>query len=237
VRRVALLAPMPSELAPLRRPLSLRREGSGPTALYRGGLGGMKMVAALSGIGTAAAARATERVLDAGPADHLLVVGVAGGIGSSVRVGDAILPERVVDLASGASFRPDPLGRGAPRGTLLTSDRLLVDRAELARLADPAAFGAIAVDMETAAVAAVCERRGCPWSAFRAISDCADDGSVDAAVAALARPDGSADLPAALRLVLRQPWRVPQLVRLGRGLARATRAAAAAALRALEESA
>ena len=235
MHRIALLAPMPSELRPLLRPLSLRQEASGAGALYRGALGRAEVVAALTGVGTAAAARATERVLDAGPVDHLLVVGVAGGIGPGVRVGDAILPERVVDLASGASFRPALLGRGTPRGTLLTSDRLLVDRAELARLADPASFGAIAVDMETSAVAAVCERRGCPWSVFRAISDRADDGSVDAAVAALARPDGSPDLPAAVRLVLREPWRVPQLVRLGRGLSRATRAAAAAALRALGE--
>jgi hypothetical protein len=36
------------------------------------------------------------------------------------------------------------------------------------------------------------------------------------------------------RFVLGRPWRVPQLVRLGRGLRRATAAAAAAALRALE---
>ena len=41
--------------------------------------------------------------------------------------------------------------------------------------------GATAVDMETAAVAAVCERKGTPYAVFRAISDYATDGSVDAA--------------------------------------------------------
>ncbi|UCE87523.1 MAG: nucleoside phosphorylase, partial [Deltaproteobacteria bacterium] len=90
------------------------------------------------------------------------------------------------------------------------------------------------IDMETAAVAAVCERRRCPWSVFRAISDRADDGSTDAAVLALAGPDGRPDLLAVARLVLTRPRRVPQLVRLARGATRAARVAASAAVAALE---
>ena len=87
--------------------------------------------------------------------------------------------------------------------------------------------------METAAIAAVCERRGCPWSVFRAISDRADDGSTDAAIFGLAAPDGAPDVRAVARFLVTRPWRIPQLVRLGRGLARATQTAANAALRAL----
>jgi adenosylhomocysteine nucleosidase len=91
----------------------------------------------------------------------------------------------------------------------------------------------VAIDMETAAIAAVCDSRGCPWSAFRAISDRADDGTTDAAVLALTRPDGSPNLLALARFVLTQPRRIPQLVRLGHGARAATRAAAGAALAAL----
>ena len=91
--------------------------------------------------------------------------------------------------------------------------------------------------METSAIAAVCERRGCPWSVFRAISDRADDGSSDPAVLGLAGPDGSGDLRAVARLLLRQPWRVVQLARLARGLNLATARAAQATLRALERGA
>jgi nucleoside phosphorylase len=218
---------MPSELRPLRRPLSLGPASAG--GLRAGSLGRLEIVAGTTGIGTERAARAAERVLAAAPVDHLVVVGVAGGIGASVAVGDLVVPERVVDLASGREHRPAPLGASPPAGALATADGLR-GPAEIARLGEQ---GFVAIDMETAAIAAVCERRGCPWSVFRGISDRADDGSTDAAIFALAGPDGSPDLAAVCRLLITRPGRIPQLVRLGRGLSLATRAAADAALRAL----
>jgi adenosylhomocysteine nucleosidase len=223
---------MRQELRPLVRPLQLRSERCGDGALRAGGHGGVEVVAAVAGIGTRAAARTTERVLDAGGVEHLVVVGVAGGVGKSVAIGDLVVPEVVVDLASGREHTPARLGPAAPRGRLATSDLLLTDPREAARLERA---GVIAIDMETAAIAAVCERRSCPWSVFRAISDRADDGSTDADVLALAGSDGRASPLAVARLLATQPWRALQLARLGRGLRAATRTAAAAALRALEE--
>jgi hypothetical protein len=93
--------------------------------------------------------------------------------------------------------------------------------------------GASAVDMETAAVAAVCEQHGTPYAVFRSISDYATDGTVDAAVGAMARPDGSSDMGAAVRYMVRRPWKIPGLMRLGRGSMAAARAASDAALTAL----
>jgi adenosylhomocysteine nucleosidase len=227
--RVALLAPMQPELRPLVRPLGLAPHPSGG-GLYGGRLGAREVTAAVSGIGTAAAARAAERLLGEGRAEHLVVVGIAGGIGPSVAVGDLVVPERVLDLASGREYRPARLGGALPRGLLVTSDALVTDRGEIARLE---ARGAVAIDMETAAVAAVCEARGCPWSVFRGISDRADGGGADEAILGLAGPDGRGDLLAVARFVLTRPWRIPELVRLARGMGLATRRAADAALRAL----
>jgi adenosylhomocysteine nucleosidase len=191
----------------------------------------VEVVAALTGIGVQRAARVTEQVLDSGSMDHLMVVGVAGGIGSSVAIGDLVVPELVFDLATGAEYRSAPLGDLAPRGTLVTSDGLVVDPETFVRLERR---GAVAIDMETAAIAEVCALRGCPFSVFRAISDHADDGSIDAAVFGLARADGSPDLLAVVRFLATRPWRVPQLVRLARGLGRATNVAASACVAALE---
>ncbi len=230
-RCVAILAPMPEELRPLLRAAPLRREVLAGQTLYAGALARRRIVATTTGIGTRAAARAAERVLAATRVEHLVVIGVAGGIGASVEIGDLVVPERVVDLASGAEHRPAPLGEFAPRGTLVTRDGLLEDRAEFARLA---ARGVVAIDMETAAIAAVCERRGCSWSVFRGISDRADDGSIDSALFALAGPDGSPDLRALARFLITRPWRVPQLARLARSMRYAARAAASAALRGIE---
>jgi adenosylhomocysteine nucleosidase len=233
-RRVALLAPMPSELQPLVRMLSLARGPVGPGAPlagWVGRVGAVEVVAKTTGIGTARAERAAQQVLDAAPVDHLVVVGIAGGIGPGIGIGDLVVPERVLDLATGKEYRPHALGRAAPRGVLATSDVLLAEPGAAARLE---ALGVVAIDMETAAIAAVCEGRGCPWSVFRAISDRADDGSTDAAILALAGPDGHPRPAAVARFLLTRPGRIPQLLRLARGLRRSTNAAAAAAVRALE---
>jgi len=223
---------MRSELRPLVRPFGLRPGEAAAGALLPGRIGRVEVVAAMTGIGTRAAAHAARRALDSGPVDRLVVVGIAGGIGPSVAIGDLVVPEVVIDLATGAEHRPAPLGRAAPRGALATSDELLVDLEEVARLERR---GVVAIDMETAAIGAVCEERRCPWSVFRAISDRADDGTTDPAVFGLAGPDGGPNLPALARFLLTRPWRVPQLARLARGLRVATHAAAAAAIAALEE--
>jgi hypothetical protein len=48
---------MRHELRPLVRPLSLRRAGPGPDALFEGAIGRIEIVAAITRMGTLAAAR------------------------------------------------------------------------------------------------------------------------------------------------------------------------------------
>ncbi len=230
VRRVAFLAPMPSELGPLVRLLGLSREGQRGAGTFRGTATGVELVAARTGVGMDAAAACTRRVLDTLSPDHLIVVGIAGGIGASVAVGDVVVPDRVLNLGTGESLRPTPIGSREPRGTLASSDTLLESPEEARALANR---GVIAIDMETAAIGGECDRRGCPWSVFRAISDRADDGSTDAALLGLLDPDGRAKLRAVAGFVLGRPDRIPQLVRLARGAGTAARVAARAAVRGL----
>jgi adenosylhomocysteine nucleosidase len=225
--RVGLLAPMPSEFAPLVKALSLRRGEAG----YTGASGPIELVAGKTGIGTRLAAEATERMLDAFPVDHLMVVGIAGGMGAS-KVGDLVYPEVVVDKASGTEYRPSPLGDVESRGRLVTHDDFDMPPAERDALV---ADGFIAVDMETAAVAGVCERRGVRWSAVRSISDLV--GVTPGDVIGLANPDGTPNVGASVRYLLTKPWRIPRLVRLGLDARNAADGAAAAAARALHHAA
>jgi uridine phosphorylase len=143
-----------------------------------------------------------------------------------------VVPEVVIDLSDGRELRPSPLGSASASGCLITSDELLTDPAELGRLRDA---GATAIDMETAAIARVCEEQGRRWSVFRGISDDAFDPSVDEAILGLTRPDGSPDLRAVARFVAGDPRRVRLLARLGRDLKAATTGAVDAALRACRE--
>jgi adenosylhomocysteine nucleosidase len=228
--RIAILAPMRSELRPLVAPLGLGlRERE--SALVWGTAGRVEVVAALTGIGMDAGAQAAARILEATSPDHLVVVGIAGGIGDSIAIGDLVVPELVVNLDTGETLRPAPLGNLPPRGTLASSNALLETPQEAGQLE---AQGVIAIDMESAAIGAVCDLRGRPWSVFRGISDRADDGTTDAAILGLVDPNGHPDLAALARFVLTQPHRIPQLMRLGRGTKAAARAAADYAVTALE---
>jgi len=223
---------MPSELRPLVRSLSLRWARSGDGTIFLGSVGRVEVLATTTGIGTHAAAHAAERMLDSSHLDHLVVVGIAGGIGPTVDIGDLVVPDLVIDLSTGTEYRPTLLGTTAPRGTLVTTDELLLDQVQVARLERQ---GVIAIDMETAAIAAVCEDRHCPWSVFRAISDRADDGSSDPAVFGLAGPGGGPKLPALARFVFSKPWRIPELARLARGMKLAACTAAFGVVSALEK--
>ena len=228
--RVAILAPMRIELQPLRTSLGLARSGERPEFLW-GSAGRAEVVASLTGIGMRAGAQSATHIIDATSPDHLIVVGIAGGIGESVAIGDLIVPNLVLNRDTGETSRPIPVGEQTQRGTLASSNALLESPKEAERLAE---LGVVAIDMETAAIAAVCELRSCPWSVFRAVSDRADDGTTGAAVLALADSDGNPNLAAVARFVLKRPHRIPQLVRLGRGARAATRAAARAAIAAIE---
>lgn len=224
---VALLCAMPIELTPLRRRLTLRCSRVGSLDLYAGELGARPAVALVTGIGTERARRATRKLLDALAVERVVVLGISGAVDDATPIGTLVHPDVVVDGATGAEHHPARLGDETPRGGLWTSDALCTDPDLLMALR---ARGVVALDMETAAVAAVCEEWGVPWSVVRAISDRATDGSVDAEVLALTRPDGTTNLGAVARCVVRHPGRVPGMLRLARGVRRAAEAAADAAI-------
>jgi adenosylhomocysteine nucleosidase len=219
-KRVGVLAPMPSELGPVVKAMGLERDTIGSLEVRRGKVGDVEVVATKTGIGTKRARDATNRLLDAAEVDHVLVVGIAGGMGAT-KVGDVIIPEVVVDKDSNAEYRPTPLGAVTPKGRLVTHDDFDMGEAEHQRLVSE---GFVAVDMETAAIASVCAERGCNWSAVRAISDLV--GVTPGDVIDLANPDGTPNVGASVRYLITKPCRIPKLVKLARESMQAANAAA-----------
>jgi adenosylhomocysteine nucleosidase len=223
---IAFVCAMPMELRALRRRLSLRKTDLG----YTGRIGDRAVIALATGIGTALAHAATVRLLDAVDIEWVIVVGIAGAIDNDTQIGTLVLPELVVNGADGAGHRPTPLRLGKTHGTLWTTDEVLLDPAVHAELR---AQGVVSLDMETAAIAKVCEERGVPWSVVRAISDRASDGSVDAAIVGLSRPDGRPDFLATAHYLITHADGLPRLIRLGRGAKLAIEQAADAAIKAV----
>jgi len=222
--RVGVLAPMKSELRPVVKAFALQPAQINGVAVHTGVVGNAEIVATTTGIGTALATSATERLLGLGDFDRVMVVGIAGGVGPSVGIGDIVIPEVVYDGQDGPEYRPAPIEGPAPRGSIVTSDDFIV---QPGRLAELIASGVIAVDMETGSVAAVCAQRGIPWSTVRAISDRAEDG--DTEMMAMANADGSPNGKAVLRYFARHPGRIPYMLKVGRGALTAAKNAATTA--------
>jgi nucleoside phosphorylase len=225
-QRVAVLAPMPSELKAVVRAGSLSRVQGDAMFSHQGTVGRWSVSAGVIGMGPVPARGATERALALAPFDHVVVVGIAGGLAASLPVGALMVPELVRLYPDGPPYRSHPLGGRQTAGTLMTTDGLFSDDEMWQPMV---ADGVGAVDMEAAGVAEVCEQHSVPWSAYRGISDRPDEHIVDQAVFALSKPDGSANLRAVAKYLGRDPRRAKALSHLNRCMQLAAKGAAEAA--------
>jgi nucleoside phosphorylase len=223
---VAVLAPMRPELRAVVAACSLTRRAEDGPYSHGGAVGPWSVRAGITGIGPARAREATSRMLAAGPLDHVMVVGIAGGLDPALPVGALLVPERVRLHPDGPEYHSHPLAGRRAEGGLMTTDGLLSDDDQWQPILQ-SGYGA--VDMEAAGVAEVCEAAGVPWSVYRGISDRPDEHMVDQAVYALSKPDGSADLLAVGKFLARDPRRTKMLAHLNRCVALAARVAAEAA--------
>jgi adenosylhomocysteine nucleosidase len=224
---IAFICAMPMELEPLIRKLDLHESPVGDVTMHAGTLGDQKVVAIVTGMGTAFATEGTTRLLDAVKVDRVVVVGITGAVENETPIGTLILPEVVVNGATGGEYRPSSFGGGTPAGAMWTTDTLITDPDAIAGLR---ARGVVSLDMETAAIAALCEQRGIPWSVFRVISDRATDGSIDEEVFKLSNLDGTPNNDAIERFFAEHPERIEAMSRLAEGALLATEAAADAAI-------
>jgi len=162
-----------------------------------------------------------------GGARCLVSFGIAGGLDPDLRPGDVILTDAVVGEAEAWRGGMQPLlGElarrvGARDGPVFGAGAILATPAAKARLHRDT--GALAVDLESAAVARAAAARGIPFVVLRAIADPAERDLPSAALL----PLGAGGRPGYFR-ILRSVWRQPgQLPGLA-GLAREARQALAA---------
>jgi adenosylhomocysteine nucleosidase len=134
-----------------------------------------------SGPGAQRAASAAARAI-AGGAGALVSWGLAGGLHARLAPGTVVAPRRVLEQG-GAAWPSDAAWRsrlaGAAEGLVFDYGDLLSVPAALEspaqKRAAAVATGAVAVDMESAAIAAVAARARVPFVALRVIVDAVDD--------------------------------------------------------------
>lgn len=192
---------------------------------------------AVTGMGAVRATAGAQALCTAG-AQALLSFGMAGGLDPALRAGAIVLPAEVITLQGAAFATAAPwraqleqaVGRsvGVSCGRLLTSEAPVVSPAAKAALLREC--GAVAVDMESAAVARVAGAAALPFMAVRAVIDAAA-ASVPQAV--LASSAGGTGETSALRLLAalgRRPQDLPALLPLLSGYRMARRALRAVAV-------
>ena len=202
---------------------------------FRANIGGKEIVAVGHGIGHKRAADSARRAFDQMVAPELVIgTGVVGALSGGLKPGDLILSERVlaidrdgqtaeqVAVANAEDLRAVGHSLGMANiayssGAILTSHRVLVSGAEKRHAKE--STGAIAVDMETAAIAIEANARGIPFVAIRAVLD-----EVDDEVFGVEMTDKNGDVRplAATSYLLRNPGTMLKLPKMIRNLSRAT---------------
>src|ERR1035437_9508041 len=159
--RIAIIAAMEREVRPLIRRWKVRtmEHGGRRYRLFEDG----EAVLVCGGIGAEGARRATEAVIREVSPVRVISVGFAGALDGALQVGHVLEPRMVINAADGARTEV-----GSGEG-ILVSSATVADKAQKILLGK--AYGAIAVDMEAAAVAQGAQARGVEFAALKARSE------------------------------------------------------------------
>lgn len=225
------------EVAPVRKRLTGRVRLPRPLNGYEARLDGRRIAMVATAMGSErarAAARDAVRML-ARP-QLVITCGVAGALSAQLRAGETLLADRILIGVSGgnAAMRAieiDPrtldlaalalhrAGLTWRTGGLLTAGRVLAGAAD--KQAAHGSTGALAVDMESGAIAEEIAAMGLPVLCLRTIMDEAHEEIPGAEVAS---PDGRVSPLKAAAFFLKHPGTAAQVPALMRNLSRASAA-------------
>jgi adenosylhomocysteine nucleosidase len=195
----------------------------GGFTIREGGLHGQRVAVILSGPGRKNAAQAAEVLIDGHQPGRVVSAGFAGGLSPQLGRNDILVADRLVDISGGMDIvcpldsdaqgcQKCPSSNGVHCGPLLTADHVVRTPDERKALFDR--YGALAVDMETFAVAEVCRRRQVEFSSIRVINDVAAEQLPRDVEYLLAQKTGAARLGAAFGAVLQRPGSLKDMYQL-----------------------
>jgi adenosylhomocysteine nucleosidase len=215
--RVAIVAAMERELAPLVEDWELGTiRADGRTLIcYES----EHAVAVFGGMGCKRAEDASRAIVEKYAPQVLVSAGLAGALIRSMKAGSLVLPNVIIDAASGTEYRCR-LGGEVIGGGVLVSNFEIAGRRSKQELVE--CFHALVVDMEAAGVARVAIERELGFRCVKAISD-----EFDFEMPPLGRfvnNEGNLETDKLVRWVSVRPQYWPAMITLGRNSRRATRA-------------
>lgn len=214
--RIAIVAAMERELAPLVQDWDLTTvhvEGP-PLICYEG----PDVVAVFGGMGCKRAEEAARAVVRKYAPQALISAGLAGALIRSLKAGNVVLPNVIIDAASGTEYRCN-LGGNVIGGGVLVSNFEIAGKQSKPELVE--CFHALVVDMEAAGVAKVAMENDLNFRCVKAISD-----ELDFDMPPLGRfvdHAGSLETGRLVRWMSIRPQYWPVMIALGRNSRRATK--------------
>jgi len=213
---IGFVAALPMEMAPFLERCDRVRKYVGGDFTFRGGrYDGVRIAVVECGMGFPLARRATQALIDAHTPDWVISAGFSGALRPEMKVGDIVAANSIVD-AHGQELKvdmkmPADPERGLYVGRILTSDHLVRTVEEKRQLA--AAHDALAVDLESLAVAQICRDTRTKFLAIRVISD---DLSADLPpeILSVVGSTGTMRMGAALGALWKRPSSVSDLWKL-----------------------
>lgn len=151
------------------RPRITRTLRTKPTPLFQCELDGRPFLLGETGVGGVRVVETLDWLRPRLPPTFVFMAGFAGALTEDLRVGDGISVGGVVCPRGTAHDATLALPLTLRPGRILTSDHFIGEPVEKRRLATE--HGTLAVEMETAYVAAWCASHDVPWGGVRAISD------------------------------------------------------------------
>lgn len=215
---VMLLAATRTEIDPTIDALGLNADGDGDAHVGR--YGKIKIVAAVTGIGSSRATSTFHRLIRSHKAQLVINIGFAGGISPSLNTGDVvnfrcILNGRgkIIRFSEGVPYVAVDDGHRESYHTLLTSSKLIYSTEKKERLYKRHRAGA--VDMESFAVAEAAGMSGVRLMVIRAISDASHE-HLPKESEKWVNPDGSTNKKAVTRYLATHPWKFGDIMHLGK---------------------
>ncbi len=181
-KRIAVIGAIKDEIAGIKKEMRITDTLRWPTGnAFAGTWRGVPIVLVRSGMGCDRARRALAEIAERYDLKEIISIGYAGALDPSLKVGDVVVADRVVYYETLKSYSLDGEFLGtmpkARRGTLLTVGRVAATPQEKKALREK--YSAVAVDMETFALAEETQARNLPFASVRAITDTADQELID----------------------------------------------------------
>jgi adenosylhomocysteine nucleosidase len=164
----------------------------------------------LTGIGRQNAEKSLREFLATHSPKLVLTCGFTGGLNPALKLGEVVF-ELAGPVANDQKLVANLAAAGAKPVKFFCADRIAITVAEKKKLRDET--DADAVEMESAAIHAVCRERGIPCATIRVISDTAgEDLPLD--FNALSKPDKNLDYGKLFLAIAKSPGKISALMQL-----------------------